>query len=86
MNIKSKSSDILNPYYMPDFFSYLKVLFLSKLLYENLSRYAGIHITENMVGNRKLSTGEITHSYAELYFYLKMLDQNKKNLPLCKYI
>ena len=75
---------------MPDFF-YLRALLLeivswSKLLYGNLSRYAGINIIENMVDNRSLSTDEITISYAELSFCFKKLDQNKVNLPLCKYI
>ena len=51
-----------------------------------MSRYAGINIVENMVDNRSLSTDEITNSYAELSFYFKKLDQNKINLPLCKYI
>ena len=46
--LKSKSSDILNHYYMPDFFSDLRTLLLeivlwSKLLYGNLSTYAGIN-------------------------------------------
>ena len=89
--IESKSSDILNPYYMPDFFSYLRTLLLeivlwSKLLYGHLSRYAGINTIENMFDNRSLSTDEITNSHAELYFHLKKMDQNKINLPLCKYI
>ena len=75
---------------MPDFF-YLRVLLLeivlwSKLFYGNFSGYAGINIIENMVDNRSLSTDEITNSYAELSFYFKKLDQNKINLPLCKYI
>ena len=55
----------------------------AKLLYGNLSRYAGINIIENMVDNRPLSD-EITNSHAELYFCLKMLDQNRINFPLCK--
>ena len=76
---------------MPDFFSYLRTLFLeivlrSKLLYENLSKYAGINTIENMVHNKSLSTGEIADSHAELYFHLKKFDQNKINLPLCKHI
>ena len=57
----------------------------AKLLYGNLSRYAGINIIENMVDNRPLSD-EITNSVAELYFCLKKLDQNRINFPLCKYI
>ena len=28
----------------------------------------------------------MTNSHAELYFHLKKLDQNKRDLPLCKYI
>ena len=76
---------------MPDFFSYLRTLLLeivlwSKLLYGHLSRYAGINTIENMFDNRSLSTDEITNSHAELYFHLKKMDQNKINLPLCKYI
>ena len=91
ITLESKSSDILSPYYMPNFFSYLRTLLLgivlwSKLLYRNLSRYAGINIIENMVDDRSLSTDEITNSHTELYFHLKKLDQNKIKLPLCKYI
>ena len=70
---------------MPDFFYIfltllLEIVLWSKLLYGNLSRYAGIHY------HWKLSTDEITNSHAELYFHLKKLDQIKINLPLCKYI
>ena len=73
------------------FFSYLgtrllEIVLRSKLLYGNMSRYAGINITENMVDNRSLSINETTNFQAELYFHLKKLDQNKINLPLCKYI
>ena len=55
---------------MPDFFSYLRTLLLEiflwlMLLYENLSRYAGI---ESMVDNRSLSTDETTYSRDELSF------------------
>ena len=39
-----------------------------------------------MVNNRSLSTDEITNSHAELYFHFKKMDQNKINLPLCRYI
>ena len=71
---------------MPDLFYLrallLKIILWSKLLYGNLSGYAGINIIENMVDNRSLSTDEITNSYAELSFYFKKLDQNKINLPL----
>ena len=86
ITIESKSSNIPNPYSMPDIFSYLRALLLeivlwSKLLYGNLSRYAGIHIIENMIDNRKLSTDKITNSHAELCFHLKTFNQNKVNLP-----
>ena len=57
----------------------------SKLLYGNLSRYAGVNIFENMADNRSLSVDEITNSYTELYFQSKDLDQNKANLLLYKY-
>ena len=50
--LKKKKSDIPNHCYMPDFFLHFLTLLLeidlwSKLLYGNLSRYAGIHIIEN---------------------------------------
>ena len=72
-------------------FSYLRALLLkivlwSKLLYGTLSRDAGINIIENMVDKRSLPTHKITNSHAELCFQLKTFDQNKINLPLCKYI
>ena len=93
ISTESKSSDIPNPYYIPDYFSFLRTLLLEifgvlwpKLLHENLSRYTGIHIIENMVDNKKLSADEITNSHAELYFHLKKLDQNMINFTLCKYI
>ena len=38
------------------------------LLYENLSRYAGINVIESMVDNRSLSTDETTYSRDELSF------------------
>ena len=58
---------------MPDFFSYLRTLLLEiflwlMLLYENLSRYAGINVIESMVDNRSLSTDETTYSRDELSF------------------
>ena len=63
------------------FFSYLgaltlKIVLGAKLLYGNLSRYAGINIIENMVDNRSLSTDEITNSHAGLCFHLKTLELN----------
>ena len=58
---------------MPDFFTYLRTLLLEiflwlMLLYENLSRYAGINVIESMVDNRSLSTDETTYSRDELSF------------------
>ena len=39
-----------------------------------------------MLESISLKTWLITENYFELYFHLKKLDQNKINLPLCKYI
>ena len=49
-----KSSDIPNLYYNADFYAtlILEIVIWSKLLYRSLIRYAGIHIIENVVGNR----------------------------------
>ena len=49
------SSDILNLYYITDFYAtrILEIIIRLKLLYGSLSRYAGIHVIEKMVDNTR---------------------------------
>ena len=49
------SSDILNLYYITEFYAtrILEIIIRLKLLYGSLSRYAGIHVIEKMVDNTR---------------------------------
>ena len=54
ITIEMKSSDIPNLYFITDFYAtlILEIAIWSKLFYGSFIRYAGIHIIENVVGNR----------------------------------